>query len=56
MTTTRPYRAALGEARACDELERDAREGRLNPEIVRVFLGLDRAATLAEAGNLLPGV
>ena len=56
MTTTRPYRAALGEARACDELERDAREGRLNPEIVRVFLGLDRAATLVEAGNLLPGV
>jgi putative two-component system response regulator len=56
MTTTRPYRAALGEARACDELERDAREGRLNPEIVRVFLGLDRVATLAEAVNLLPGV
>jgi putative two-component system response regulator len=55
MTTARPYRAALGEDRACEELERDAREGRLDPEIVRVFLGLDRAATLADAGNRLPG-
>lgn len=49
MTTTRPYRTALGEDRACDELLRDAKEGRLNPEIVRVFLGLDRAATVAAA-------
>lgn len=49
MTTNRPYRTALGEDRACDELRRDAVEGRLNPEIVRVFLDLDRAATLAAA-------
>ena len=47
MTTNRPYRTALGEARACEELLRDAREGRLNPEIIRVFLDLDRTAILA---------
>ena len=47
MTTNRPYRTALGEARACEELRRDAKEGRLDPEIVRVFLDLDRAASLA---------
>ena len=51
MSTNRPYRAALGEDRACSELLRDAREGRLNPEIVRRFLDLDRAATLASAGR-----
>jgi putative two-component system response regulator len=44
MTTNRPYRTALGEDRACSELLRDATEGRLNPDIVRVFLELDRAA------------
>jgi putative two-component system response regulator len=47
MTTNRPYRTALGEDRACEEMRRDAKEGRLNPEIVRVFLDLDKAATLA---------
>ena len=49
MTTNRPYRTALGEDRACAELLDDARKGRLNPEIVRVFLGLDRSATLEAA-------
>ena len=44
MTTNRPYRTALGEDRACSELLRDATAGRLNPDIVRVFLELDRAA------------
>ena len=47
MTTNRPYRTALDEGRACEELRRDAEEGRFNPEIVRVFLDLDRAAILA---------
>jgi putative two-component system response regulator len=46
MTTNRPYRTALGEDRACEELLQDARNGRLNPEIVRVFLDMDRAAIL----------
>ncbi len=46
MTTTRPYRGALSMAAACDELERDRQEGRLNPDIVRVFVGMDRDAIL----------
>ncbi len=47
MMTTRPYRASLGEERACDELWRDVKAGRLNPEIVRQFVDMDRAAALA---------
>ncbi len=47
MTTDRPYRRALSDAVACDELARDAREGRLNPEIVRAFIALDRVAVLS---------
>jgi HD-GYP domain-containing protein (c-di-GMP phosphodiesterase class II) len=46
MTTTRPYRGALSMAIACDELKRDGQEGRLNPDIVRVFVGMDRDAIL----------
>ncbi len=42
MTTARPYRRALSEAHAREELLRDVREGRMSPEIVRVFIGLDR--------------
>jgi putative two-component system response regulator len=42
MTTTRPYRAALTQAVACGELHRDAKEGRLNPDIVDAFVALDR--------------
>lgn len=49
MTTTRPYRKALSESRACDELLRDADGGRLNPEIVRKFTEMDRTAALAAA-------
>ena len=49
MTTTRPYRAALSETRACDELLRDAEEGRLDREIVRKFVEMDRVAALAAA-------
>ena len=51
MTTARPYRAALGEAHACEELLRDAAAGLLHPDIVRAFVGLDRAAALAADGN-----
>lgn len=47
MTTTRPYRRAWSMAIACDELKRDGQEGRLNPDIVRVFVGMDRDAILA---------
>jgi putative two-component system response regulator len=46
MTTTRPYRGALSMAVACDELERDGQGGRLNPDLVRVFVGMDRDAIL----------
>jgi putative two-component system response regulator len=46
MTTTRPYRKALSTAVACEELSRDAHEGRLNPDIVRVFIEMDRSAIL----------
>lgn len=46
MTTTRPYRQALGEEKACAELRADASRGVLNAEIVRVFLDLDRHALL----------
>ena len=47
MTTTRPYRTALRETHACDELMRDAAVGRLNREIVRKFVEMDRVAALA---------
>jgi putative two-component system response regulator len=47
MTTIRPYRDALSMTVACDELRRDADEGRLNPELVRLFIGIDRNAVLA---------
>jgi putative two-component system response regulator len=46
MTTNRPYRNALSVAVADAELRRDVAEGRLNPEIVRVFLEMDRIAIL----------
>jgi putative two-component system response regulator len=47
MTTVRPYRGALSMTVACDELRRDADEGRLNPDLVRLFTGIDRHAVLA---------
>jgi putative two-component system response regulator len=47
MTTTRPYRNALTEAHACEELREDARRGRLDTEIVRLFTEMDRAALVA---------
>jgi putative two-component system response regulator len=46
MTTTRPYRAALTEAHACDELMRDAGKNLFDRELVKTFLGMDRAAAL----------
>jgi hypothetical protein len=44
-------RKALSTAVACDELSRDAHEGRLNPDIVRVFIEMDRRAILT-SGHL----
>jgi putative two-component system response regulator len=41
MTTTRPYRQALGRAHACEELLRDARLGRHDAAIVRPFVEMD---------------
>jgi putative two-component system response regulator len=46
MTTDRPYRGALTDAAACDELLRDVREGRLDDDVVRAFIAMDRAAVL----------
>jgi putative two-component system response regulator len=51
MTTNRPYRQALSVAMADAELRRDVAEGRFNPEIVRVFIEMDRLAIL---GNRSP--
>ncbi len=47
MTTTRPYREALEESEALEELTRDATRGRLNADLVRLFVGMDRAAATA---------
>jgi hypothetical protein len=44
MTTTRPYRKAMSQADADGELLSDVKRGRLDAEIVRVFLELDREA------------
>ena len=44
MTTTRPYRTALDVGRACEELLRDVSLGRLNGDLVRMFVDLDRDA------------
>jgi putative two-component system response regulator len=49
MMTNRPYRNALTVAAADAELRRDVAEGRLNPEIVRVFVEMDRTAILSGA-------
>lgn len=54
MTTTRPYRRALSTAVACDELRRDAQQGRLSPELVRIFVEMDRSAVLAVGGLKAP--
>jgi HD-GYP domain-containing protein (c-di-GMP phosphodiesterase class II) len=47
MTTTRPYRAALSDTHACDELLRDVAKGLADRAIVQKFIELDRAAVLA---------
>jgi putative two-component system response regulator len=47
MTTTRPYRTALAQAEACEELRADARSGKLDMEIVRLFTEMDREALVA---------
>lgn len=49
MTTTRPYRTALDQARACGELLEDARHGRLDANIVRLFVEMDRNALVSAA-------
>jgi len=51
MTTTRPYRIARTPSAACEELLEDVRRGRLDPDIVRVFVDLDRARLAAAAGT-----
>ena len=52
MTTNRPYRFALTQERACDELLNDARADRLNGELVRRFVDLDRASIVKAAAPL----
>jgi putative two-component system response regulator len=47
MTTTRPYRQALSQPEACEELLQDARCGRLDMEIVQLFVDMDREALVA---------
>jgi putative two-component system response regulator len=46
MTTTRPYRQALAQSHACEELLRDVKVGRLNADIVRTFVEMDRENAL----------
>ena len=53
MTTNRPYRKSLTAAAADAELRRDVAEGRLNPQIVRVFSEMDRVAILADRSPAL---
>ena len=54
MTTTRPYRAALTQAVAFAELHRDAKEGRLNPNIVDAFVELAPDTLVHAAGKHTP--
>ena len=51
MTTTRPYRRALSQTHACEELLRDAKDGRLNADIVRTFVEMDRENALRSTGR-----
>lgn len=46
MTTNRPYRRALTDEAACDELLRDARALRFDSTITRAFVAMDRSAVL----------
>lgn len=48
MTTSRPYRRALTDEAACDELLRDARAVRFDATIVRAFVAMDRSAALKD--------
>jgi putative two-component system response regulator len=54
MTTNRPYRQALSVEVADAELRRDVAQGRLNPEIVRVFTEMDRIAVLTAGKVTMP--
>ena len=56
MTTTRPYRTALDVGRACEELLRDVSLGRLNGDLVRMFLDLDRDAIRRDTCPLVSSV
>ena len=49
MTTSRPYRRALTDEAACDELLSDARAGRFDSTIARAFVAMDRSAILKHA-------
>jgi len=53
MTTTRPYRTALEVSHACEELLRDVIMGRLDGDLVRTFVDLDRDAIGREARPLV---
>lgn len=46
MTTTRPYRPALPAVYACEELLRDAADGRHDADLVRQFVDMDREGVL----------
>jgi putative two-component system response regulator len=52
MTTTRPYRRALSPAHAREELMRDAANGTLDGDIVRIFADLDLDAVLSESRDI----
>jgi len=53
ITSTRPYRPARSLDQARDELLCDARAGKLNPELVAVFLGLLEEGIAADVGETL---
>jgi putative two-component system response regulator len=48
MTTNRPYRRALTDEAACNELLRDARALRFDSTIARAFVAMDRSAALKD--------
>lgn len=54
ITSTRPYRPARSIDQACDELLRDVRAGKLNPDLVTAFLQLVDAGEAGTWGGALP--
>ena len=55
MTTSRPYRRALTEERASDELCLDAARGTLNMALVEVFVGMIRNGLARSVASLARG-